>query len=179
MVAQRPVFTFDGTTYTADASSGFNINWQSLTRGGHISVNGTTLSYDFNGADVIVGTSTQSFNTVTAEPLTITFDGKTYTDDASRVFVIGGDTLMRGGEVTVDDTRLSLDRRERDVVVGGSSTEAVGVEGWVMSGFDGHGAAMTSVVAFEGNGERKRGVVGRVIGLMVIGVLLVAEVYCL
>ena len=152
VITQTPVFTFDGTAYTADASSAFYINGQSLARGGHISVNGTIISYDFNGAEVVVGTSTQSFDTATAEPPTITFDGKTYTDDASGMFVIGGETLTRGGEITVDGTRLSLDAGGRDVVVGGSSTEAVGVGGWVMSGFDGHGAAVTSVVAFEGKG---------------------------
>ena len=172
---QRPVFTLDGTGYTADASSGFTINGQSLTRGGHISVNGTVVSYGVSGAEVVVGTSTQSVDIGTAEVPTITFDGKTYTADASGVFVIDGETLTRSGEITADGTRLSLDAGGRDVVVGVSSTEAVGVGGWVMSGFDGHGAARTSVVAFEGKGGRGmgRGWVGiqSVIGVVAVGVL--------
>lgn len=168
-ITQAPVFTFDNTIYTADASSEFTIKGQTLTRGGHITVNGATLLFDADGANVVVGTSTQVLGVATftgAEASTITFGGQTYTEDASQGFVIGGKTLKKGGVITVNGTPLSFAAGGTDVVLG-SSTEAVGLGGWVMSGF-GNGATQTSVVAFEGEGARWRpGIVIGIVGIMV------------
>lgn len=141
MITQEPIFTFDGSTYTADASSEFTIEGEILTRGGHITVNGTTLFFDAGGANVVVGTSRQVLRTATltgAEAATITVGGQTYTADASQGFVIGGQTLTKGGGITVDGAAVSFAAGGTDVVVGGS-TDAVVVGGWIMSGFGNRG----------------------------------------
>lgn len=81
----RPIITFDGSIFTADASSDFTINGQTLSPGGNVDVSETPISYPLGGTAVVVGTSTEpfSFATVTgADTPTITFDGSTYTADA-------------------------------------------------------------------------------------------------
>ncbi len=157
IVTPKPVLTFDGTTYTAGASSGFTINGQTLTRGGVINVNSTALSFNARGTEVVIGTSTQILGTATligVEAAIITVGGKAYTEDASQRLVIDGQTLTKGEVATVDGTLVSFAAAGTDVVVE-SGTGAVGVGGLIMSGF-GNGAAQTSVVAFEGRGTRRR-----------------------
>ena len=151
----RPVLTFDGSTFTADAASDFTINGQILTPGGNIDVSGTPISYPSAGTAVVIGTSTElfSFATVTGADIpTITFDGSTYTADASSDFVIDGQTLAPGGVITVNGTPISYAAAGTDVVIG-KSTEAVGVGNFIMSGL-GNGPdepANTGVVQFTGN----------------------------
>lgn len=177
VTAQKPIFIYDGTTYTADASSRLTIKGQTLTRGGQITVNGTTLLFNAGGAEIIIGPSTQVLGTTPltgAEAAAITFGGQTYTeDDASQGFVIGGQTLTKGGVITVDGTPVSFAAGGTDVVFG-SSTEALGVGGWIMSGFV-NGAAQTSVVAFEGKGARLGPGVGTMIGFA--GIVVVVEYF--
>ena len=170
-ITQAPVFTFDNTIYTADASSEFTIEGQTLTRGGRITVDGATLLFDAGGANVVVGTSTQVLGVATftgAEASTITFTGQTYTEDTSQGFVIGGQTLKKGGVITVNGTPLSFAAGGTDVVVGSSSTEAVGLGGWVMSGFGNGASTQTSVVAFEGEAATRRpGILIGIVGIVV------------
>ena len=49
---EPPVFTFAGSTYTANPASAFVIGGQTLTEGGVVTVAGTPISYSANGADV-------------------------------------------------------------------------------------------------------------------------------
>ena len=138
----EPILTFDGFVYTAGPSSDFVIDSQTLSRGGAIDVNGTRLSYGQGGTEVIVGTSTQrlGFASITvAEEPAITFDGSTYYADSASYFVIDGQTL----------TRVS----GSDVVIG-TSTEAVGLGGYIMNGF-GSGSSTTLPVIFTGKAARK------------------------
>ena len=138
----EPVLTFDGFVYTAGSSSDFVVDGQTLSRGGAINVNGTTLSYGQGGNEVIVGTSTQKLGIASitaAEDAAITFDGSTYYADSASNFVIDGQTL----------TRVS----GSDVVIG-TSTEAIGLGGYIMSGF-GSGSSTTSPVVFTGKAARK------------------------
>ena len=151
----RPIITFDGSTFTADASSDFTINGQILTPGGNIDVSGTTISYPSAGAAVVIGTSTEpfSFATVTGAGIpTITFDGSTYTADASSDFVIDGQTLAPGGVITINGTPVSYAAAGTDIVIG-TSTEAVGLGNLIMSGLGNNlnGPANTSVVQFTGD----------------------------
>lgn len=59
---EPPTFTFAGSTYTANPASAFVIGGQILTEGGVVTVAGTPISYGANGADVVVGTSTEAVN---------------------------------------------------------------------------------------------------------------------
>ena len=150
------LLTFDGSTYTTGSSSDFVIDGQTLTRGGMIDVDGTRLSYGQDGTEVVIGTSTQKLGTasttVAVEPA-ITFDGSTYLADSASNFVIGGQTLSRGGIINVDGTQLSYGRDGTDVVIG-TSTEGVGLGGYIKSGFGG-GPSSTSPVEFTGKAPRK------------------------
>ncbi len=153
----EPLLTFDGSTYIADSSSNFVIDGQTLVKGGVITVDGTRLSYDQAGTDVAIGTSTQKLSTTSiaaAQEPAITFDGSTYYADPSSDFVIDGQTLTKGGVITVDGTPISYAAAGTDVVVG-TSTEAVGLGGYIMSGF-GSGPSSSAVpVLFTGKAARK------------------------
>ena len=152
----EPILTFDGSTYTAGSSSDFIINGQTLSQGGTIDVHGTRLSYGEDGAEVVIGTSTQKLGTASitvAEEPTITFDGSTYLADSASNFVIDDQTLSRGGTIIVDGTQLSYGRDGASVVIG-TSTEDVGLGGYIMSGF-GSRPSSTSPVEFTGEAPRK------------------------
>ena len=152
----EPVLTFDGSTYTAGSSSDFVIDGQTLIRGGVIDVHGTRLSYGQDGTEVVIGTSAQKLGTASitvAEEPAITFDGSTYLADSASNFVIDGQTLSRGGTINVDGTQLSYGQDGTDVVIG-TSTEGVGLGGYIISGFGG-GPTSTSLVAFTGKAARR------------------------
>jgi hypothetical protein len=65
-----PVLTLGGTTYTANQTSGFVVDGKTLSRGGAVVVDGTTVSLDSSGQYVVVDGITQSivapFATATA-----------------------------------------------------------------------------------------------------------------
>ena len=177
--AAKPILTFDGSTYTENPSSDFVIDGQTLTRGGAINMNGTPLFYDQAGTDVVIGTSTQllrTTNVATALDTTTTVDGSTYYADASSDFVIDGQTLTRGGVITINGTPISYAAAGTDVVVG-TSTEAVGgLGGYIMSGFGGGGSGPsgTGVQPAQFTGRTGRmvevswGLWGFVLGAMVV-----------
>ena len=152
----EPILTFDGSTYTAGSLSDFFIDGQTLTRDGIIDVHGTRLSYGQDGTKVVIGTSTQNLGTISitvAEEPAITFDGSTYLADSASNFVIDGQTLSRGVTIIVNGTRLSYGQDGTDVVIG-TSTEGVGLGGYIMSGFSG-GPTSTSSVVFTGRATRR------------------------
>lgn len=149
--APEVILTFDGSTYTADYSSNLVIGGQTLVKGGKITIDGTRLSYDEAGTDVVIGTSTQMLRTTSVTPVpdsAITFDGSTYTADYSSNLVLDGQTLTKGGVITVQSTPISYAADGKDVVVG-SSTEAVGLGGYIMSGFGGGPSATTGGVVVQ------------------------------
>ena len=102
-----PVLTFGGSTYIVDAASAFVIDGQTLTKGGTVMVQGTTLSFNTRGTDVVIGSSTQILGTATitgSEEPTITLEGQIYTEDvAGNFLIIGGQTLTSGGVVCIWD----------------------------------------------------------------------------
>ena len=137
----EPILTFDGSTCTAGPSSNFVIDGQTLSRGGAITGNGTRLSYGQDGTDVVIGTSTQELGTTSitvAEEPAVTYDGSTYYADSASNFVIDGQTLTR-----VAGTGVVI----------GTSTEAVGLGGYIVSGFR-SGPSSTSTVEFTGKAAR-------------------------
>ncbi|KAK3178581.1 hypothetical protein OEA41_000718 [Lepraria neglecta] len=150
-----PVLTFCGSTYIVDATSAFVIDGQTLTKGGTVTVQGTALSFDTRGTDIVIESSTQILGTATitnSEEPTITLGGQIYTENVAGNFLIGGQSLTSGGVITVSGTPISFGQSGTDMVVG-TSTEPVELRGWIMSGF-GSGAAQTGVVAFDGKGTR-------------------------
>ena len=118
------MLSFDGSTFTADASSDFVIGGQTLTPGGSIEVSGTPISYPAGGTDVVIGTRTSplSFGTITGSvrPI-ITFDGSTFTADASSDFTIDGQTLTPGGNIDISGTPISYPSAGTAVVIGTST----------------------------------------------------------
>ena len=155
--AAEPILTFDGSTYVADSSSNFVINGQILSKGDMITVDGTQLSYDQAGTDVVIGTSTQILSTTSlaaAEEPAITFDGSTYHANSASDFIIDGQTLTRGGVITIQGTPISYAAGGTAVVVG-TSTEAVGLKGDVISGFGGSSSTSSVAVQFTGKAARK------------------------
>jgi len=133
--AQDSVLTFAGSTYT-EQSSAFIIDGQTLSNGGAITIQGTTINYRSGGNDVVIGTSTQSIATTaarTAQDAVLTFAGSTYTEKSS-AFLIDGQTLSKGGVITVSGTPISFAAAGTDVVVG-SSTEALQLGSYIVGGF--------------------------------------------
>ena len=162
------IFTFDGSTYTADSSSQIIIDGQTLMRDNIITLSGTPISYAAAGSGVIIGTSTQLFSYAEVTPTAkmIMFDEETYTADASSAFIIDGHTLAPGHVITISGTPISYASGGTDVVVG-TSTEAVSIGGLIMSGFGGSGPANTGVITFTGGTMEKRRLSSVVLGAAV------------
>lgn len=154
-VTPKPVLTFGGSTYIAGDSTDFAIDGQTLTKGGTIKVGGTQMSLDQAGTNVVIGTSTQTLGTTSAvvQELVISFGGSIYSADSSSNFIIGSQTLTEGGVITVQGTPISYAAAGTDVVVG-TSTEAVGLGGYIMSGL-GAGPSTSAPVQFTGRAARK------------------------
>ena len=121
------VLSFDGSSYTADVSSDFIINGQTLAPGAAITVSGTPISLPSGGAVAIIGTSTQSLKSaplITPAPAILSFHGSSYTADASSDFIIAGQTLTPGGVITVSITPISLPSSGAIAIIG-SSTQSL------------------------------------------------------
>ena len=143
------LLTIAGATYTADSSSDFRINGQTLRPGDVITAGGTMVSLDQKGtAAIIGGSSTQmlSYARITEGPTPIfMLNGSKVVQDAASEFVIDGQTLTMGGVVVVSGTPISLAADGTDVVVG-TSTQAL------VAGNDlgnGIGAPTTSIETFQ------------------------------
>ena len=127
--------TFGGQTYTANSAGQIVVAGQTLAPGVAITVSGTPISEAAGGAFAVVGGSTQSLITPAPSqgPALLTFGGSTYTANAASQFVIGGQTLTPGGQITVSGTALSEGPSGSGVVVvGGSSTVSLGHGGAAM-----------------------------------------------
>ena len=131
--------TFGGSTFTADADGDFELDGQTLRPGGVMTVDGTSISYAVDGADVVFGSDTQFLAAVTWYKPTITFESSIYTADAASNFVIGGQPLTPGGVITVDGIPISYDPRGTDVIVG-SKTQYFAT-----------GAGYGATITFEGS----------------------------
>lgn len=124
--------------------------------------------------DVVSGSSTQTLGIATitgSEEPAITFGGQICTENTANNFSIGGQSLTSGDVITVSGTPISFGQFGTDVVVG-TSTEPVGLGGWIMSG-PGPGVAQTGVVAFDGKGMRWDSLVGVLAAGIAVAVILV------
>ena len=127
--AQSPaLLTFDGSTYTANSASQFVIAGKTLTPGGQITVFGMPVSEDSGGSFAVVGGKTQSLITpgATQAPALLTFGGQTYTANSASDFIINGQTLTPGGQITISGTPISEAPSGSGLVAIGSSTQVLG-----------------------------------------------------
>ena len=146
-----PPVTIDGTTYTANSASQYIVGTQTLIpNGGSITANSTpyAVSLGPSAEGLIVGTSISLVPTAS------------YPTRQPPSYVISGQTLTPGSEITVGGTKISLGAQGTDVVVGGT-TEAVGVGGIIMSAFGPgptapNGNGSNGVVQFTGKASGKR-----------------------
>ncbi|KAH0415184.1 hypothetical protein KCU90_g14928, partial [Aureobasidium melanogenum] len=115
-----PVLGFGGQVYTAQANSAFVVGEQTLTRGGAITISGTKISYASEGTAVVVNGVTQALTQAspTSKPV-LTIGGQSYTARVGSNFVIGGATLVPGGQITVDGTTIALAEGGTAAVVNG------------------------------------------------------------
>lgn len=108
------IITVAGSTYTGSSGSGFVINGQTLTPGGQVTIDNTIVSLLSGGTIAVVGGSTEHLGPmVTGKPggngatPTVVVGGTTYSESNSQ-FVIAGQTLAPGGQITVGSTPISL-----------------------------------------------------------------------
>lgn len=120
------ILKFAGSIYTANTDSQFTIAGQTLGPGGTITASGTQISMPEGTNFAVIDGSTQTLATAssaisTAEAPVLTWDGATYTADASSDFVIASKTLTPGGIITVLGTPISLAPGANDAVIGTST----------------------------------------------------------
>ena len=194
-----PTLTFMGSIYTANPASAFVIQGHTLTPGALITLSGTPISLATDDSFAVIAGSTQSLGASALTPTPtaatqsaffVTVDRSTFTavgtpGPESDDFVIDGQTLTRGGVVTVGGTPVRYATHGgADVVVVGTSTEGVvGIGGLILSGFGdaGAGAGATGVVVpFTGGGRRSQGDTDSLLNLFMaawvlgVGVVVVA-----
>ncbi|KAK3171682.1 hypothetical protein OEA41_003766 [Lepraria neglecta] len=122
------LLTLGASTYTANVASQFIIAGQTVAPGAEITVSGTPISLASGGTVAVIGTSTQSLGSASAiitDVPVLTFDGSTFTADASNDFIISGQTLAKGGVITIAGTPISYDEAGTAAVIG-TNTKALG-----------------------------------------------------
>ena len=123
-----PLIELPGTTYTADSASQFIINGQTLSPNSVITVSGTTISLGPAGSTAVIEGSTQvlgSGPSITPAPhFVLTLGDTSFTANSNSDFIIAGQTLAPGGEITVSGTPIQL-ASDASAAVVGSSTEPI------------------------------------------------------
>ena len=129
-VDAAPIINLAGTSYTQRPGSGdYIIADQTLSKGGKITIAGTVVSLNPDSKSAAAGFSTRVDHFITAAPVAgvqpepvLTFGGSTYTArPGSHDFVIDGQTIAQGGEITVSGVVISYPTSSYIVV--GSSTQ--------------------------------------------------------
>ena len=119
--------TIVGSNYTPDASSNFIISGSTYTPGATATIDGSTLTLPTPAPAPSV-----------EEPGLLTVGGQAYTTGSASDYMISGQTLMPGGEITVGTETVSLGANPTVAVVG---TSTVDVGDLVMSGLGGQASA--------------------------------------
>ena len=125
-----PVIAYGDSTYTA-SSSAFAIDGQKLTPGGQITVSGTPISLASDASVAVIGSSTQNLRYAITTPALVghdrvlSFDDSAITADSASAFIIAGETLTPGGEITVSGIPISLGPGASIAVVGSSTQQLV------------------------------------------------------
>lgn len=137
VMTNAPDLTIGGTVYTDLSGPGttYVIAGQTLTPGGVIVVDGTTISLSPSATALVVNGVTQTLFPATAVPGStrfpvLTIDGQTYTaisnsGAAGGTYVIDGQTLTPGGSIVIDGTTISLSPSATVLVVDGHTQTLV------------------------------------------------------
>ncbi|OMP83008.1 hypothetical protein BK809_0001199 [Diplodia seriata] len=167
-----PDLTIAGTVYTDSPGPGttYIIHGATLTPGGAVTVDGTTISLSPSATALVVdGVTTTLFPATrtaaaTGSPI-LTIDGQTYTalpnsGSAGPTYVVGGQSLTPGGYVVVDGTTISLgasatvlvvDGRTQTLAASAGATATAGA-GEAASAGSNAGAAATATATGGGGG---------------------------
>jgi hypothetical protein len=142
--ANVPIFTAGSSTITGDLSSNFIIGSSTLNPGGTIVLSGsgsaspTTFILPVSGNAIVINGIIQAIAT-TEVPIAVTtpilvIGVSTYTANQATEFVIGGETLTRGGVITASGETLSLAPEGSSmVIVSGTSTKTQSLGGVIIS----------------------------------------------
>ncbi|KAH0374081.1 hypothetical protein KCU65_g22, partial [Aureobasidium melanogenum] len=120
LITPAPAFYMGGNAYGTNGGAAFVVDGQVLTPGGAITVSGTPVSFVKEGTAVVVGGFTQILpqTSAVAAPV-LQFGSQVYTAQANSAFVVGGQTLTRGGAITISGTKISYASEGTAVVVNG------------------------------------------------------------
>ena len=134
-LAPAPVVTIAGSAVTANSASQFEVNGQTLSRGGVITVAGQQISLAPSGNAIVYSGSTQAIyapSPIVGVAQAITVGNAVITQNSASAFVIAGQTLRPGSAIVISGTSISLAPSASAVVVEGvtqilrvSSTQAV------------------------------------------------------
>ncbi|KAK4995182.1 hypothetical protein LTR60_007936, partial [Cryomyces antarcticus] len=105
--------------YAANAGSSYVIAGQTLTPGGVITFDGTTVSLAASESAVVVNGVTQTLASPGITPAPIVLGSSTYTANAGSTYIIGGQTLTPGGIITESGFTVSLGPSAAIVAVNG------------------------------------------------------------
>ena len=120
LITPAPAFYMGGNAYGTNGGAAFVVDGQVLTPGGIITVSGTPVSFVKEGTAVVVGGFTQRLpQTQAAQAPVLDFGGQAYTAQAGSAFVVNGQTLTRGGVITISGTKVSYASEGTAVVIDG------------------------------------------------------------
>ncbi|KAI6851540.1 hypothetical protein KC332_g4308 [Hortaea werneckii] len=122
--ANIPLITVGSQTFTANAATQFSLaSGATLTPGGVVTFDGTTVSLARDASQVVVNGQTTELNAprLTPAPM-VTLDGTVYKANPGSTFDINGSILTPGGVITSDGTRISLAPGASAIVVDGETT---------------------------------------------------------
>lgn len=122
--SELPAFTIDSKIYTANGASAYVINDQTLTLGGQMSVDGNLISLIPKASALEFVKTAETLHKSFALP-PITVGSIVYTADSTSAYVIKGQTLTPGGQVTVDGTPISVALDDSVLVIGSSTQNLV------------------------------------------------------
>lgn len=122
LITPAPAFYLGGNAYGTNGGAAFVVDGQVLTPGGAITVSGTPVSFVKEGTAVIVGGFTQRLPQTHAPAAPVlNFAGQIYTAQADSAFVVDGQTLTRGGLITISGTKVSYANEGTAVLVNGET----------------------------------------------------------
>ncbi|KAK4902112.1 hypothetical protein LTR27_001014 [Elasticomyces elasticus] len=119
------IFTANGQTFTAGASSALVIAGQTLQPGGEATIAGTTYSLAPSGSALVVNGATQTPQSLASatpsDAPVFMVDDQTIHEDSSSNAIISGQTLAPGSATVIDGTTYSLEQSATALVVDGTT----------------------------------------------------------
>jgi hypothetical protein len=116
-----PAIVIGSSTVVANSESVFVVNGQSVSAGGTVVVQGTTIAVGSAGSIAVINGVTQAVQTVTPPAQVLSVNGQVITANPNSAFVVGGQTLTAGGSVVVSGTIIALASTGGIAVVNGAT----------------------------------------------------------